>query len=212
MLEPPSTRAVRGSGRYNECAVDPVTGLVSISGSAGALYVADRVRRKIRVQGHVARRLREAELEMPLETGHLTPSLAGLVAQSRIVRLALETPLRRCSATVSADTPWRRRERCDEFDRALVDARMAIWDWIRTVWALDPRDRSILLGLGLSPMAMQKILFTPGVFERTGDVWEQVLYPVEPDLERVSDVLGRAMMDLRRFEVALLSWRPDPYR
>ena len=84
---------------------------------------------------------------------------------------------------------------------------MAIWEWIRSVRALDAQNRDLLMGLGLSPRALQRILFMPGVFERTGDVWEQVLYPVEPDLEYVTDVLGRAMMDLRQFEVSLLSWR-----
>lgn len=185
---------------------------MSLSGGAGALYMAERVRRHWRVKDHVARRLREAQLEMPLDTAHLTGGLARLAAQTRIVRLALETPLRRFSSRVAADTPWRRRERCDEFDRALVDARMAIWEWLLSVRALDEWDRSVLTRLGLSPQTLQRVLFTPGVFERTGDVWEQVLYPVEPDLEYVSDILGRAMMDLRRFEVSLLVWRPDPYR
>ncbi len=185
---------------------------MSLSGGAGALYLAERVRRHWRVKGHVTRRLREAQLEMPLETEHLTDGLAHLVGQTRIVRLVLETPLHRFTGTVTADTPWRRRERCDEFDRALVDARMSIWEWIESVRTLNEWDRAVLLGLGLSPRAMQRVLFTPGVFERTGDVWEQVLYPVEPDLEHVSDVLGRVMVDLRNFELSLLSWRPDPYR
>jgi len=116
----------------------------------------------------------------------------------------LDTPLR--------DTPWGRRERCDDYDLAVVEARRALWEWLGIVERLGGSDRALLRQLGLGVSRLRALMRQPGVFERTSDVFEERLYAAVPDPERVTAMLCLAMVDLRGFEVALLSHRPDPYR
>lgn len=180
-------------------------------GGGATVATANLVRQRARRAG-LARRLAEIDVNLPLDTGHLSPALADLTCQARTLRLCLATPLQRMPEGTWRDTPWRRRQRCDEYDRALVDARRALWDWITCARDLSGADRALLRRLGLNLRAVQRALFAPGVLERTSDPWEAVLYPTTPDYDRVSDGLCEAMQDLQRFEVALLSLRAHPYR
>jgi hypothetical protein len=144
--------------------------------------------------------------------GWLSPGLSGLVVQTRVLRLVLETPLGRFESVAPGETPWRRRERCDEYDLALVNLRHAVWDWLRLVDGLDSQDLEVLRGLGLSTTCVRRVMWAPGILERTDDVWEQVLYPRAPDLELVADELRMAALYLERFEGTLRSCRALPYR
>ena len=143
---------------------------------------------------------------------HLSPSLAHLAAQARMVRLMLATPLRRGEAPLLRETPWGRRARCDEYDLALGDARRALWEWLLLFRRLGERDCHVLAGLGVSVAPFYSALLRPGVFDRSADPWEQTLYPEAPDVERVFAALRRTMHDLRCFEAALLTAVHDPYR
>ncbi len=147
-----------------------------------------------------------------LNTRNLSPKLARLAQQTRIVRLTLETPLRRYSAPVLSDTPWGRRTRCDEYDNALIDARRALWDWMHAFKHLDTRDLTRLQELGLSLAPFRAVLYKRGVFDRSDDPWEQVLFPRAPDLDYVFSELRRTMYELKRFEFALTGRSLDPYR
>lgn len=144
--------------------------------------------------------------------GHLSPRLAELAAQARVVRLLLATPLRRSHPPVLHETPWGRRSRCDQYDRALSEARRALWDWLLLFRKLGERDRLVLGDLGVTLTPFYSALFKPGVFDRSADPWEDTLYPEAPDLDLVFAELRRTMHDLRCFEVALLSAVHDPYR
>lgn len=144
--------------------------------------------------------------------GHLSPRLAELAAQARVVRLLLATPLRRSHPPVLHETPWGRRSRCDQYDRALGEARRALWDWLLLFRTLGERDRHVLAGLGVTLTPFYRALFKPGVFDRSADPWEETLYPEAPDLDLVFAELRRTMHDLRCFEAALLSAVHDPYR
>jgi hypothetical protein len=77
---------------------------------------------------------------------------------------------------------------------------------------LSPSDRAVTGNLGFSPRTLWRLLFAPGILERTDDVFEEVLYPARPDLEGVSVALGGVLLELREFELALLATHPDPYR
>ena len=83
---------------------------------------------------HRRRRARAAELEALSDdppagsAAHLSPSLAHLAAQARVVRLMLATPLQRCEPPVLRETPWGRRARCGQYDLALGDARRKLGD------------------------------------------------------------------------------------
>lgn len=167
---------------------------------------------------HRRRRLRAAELQAlsdddPAGTAvHLGPALAHVVAQARVVRLMLATPLERGEPPVLHETPWGRRARCDQYDLALCDARRALWEWLLLFRRLGERDRHFLLTLGVSVAPFYDTLFRPGVFDRSQDPWEETLYPEAPDHDRVYAALRRTMHDLRCFEAALLGAVHDPYR
>jgi hypothetical protein len=145
-------------------------------------------------------------------TAHLSRGLAELVRQARAVRHVLATPLAYWDTPLAPETPWGRRARCDAYDRAIGEARRTLWEWLLLFRRLDERDRLVLLGLGLSPAPFYAALFRPGVFDRSDDLWEEVLYPEAPDLARVFVELRRTMIALRAFEATLLSRVTDPYR
>ncbi|MEX1368297.1 MAG: hypothetical protein AB1Z98_34520 [Nannocystaceae bacterium] len=158
------------------------------------------------------RRLEQIHVDLPLDVRHLTRPLGQLAIQARVVRLVLETPLQRFLDSPLRETPWGRRERCDDYDLAVVEARRALWEWLLAVDQLGRADLAVLQQLGLGVRRLRTLLRQPGVFERTDDVFEETLVPVAPDPELVTAVLCDAMVDLRCFEVALLCHRPDPYR
>lgn len=178
----------------------------------GMTVTARRARQARARRRRTRQRLEQIHVDLPLDVRHLTPSLGRLTVQARVVRLVLETPLQRFLDTPLRETPWGRRERCDDYDLAVVEARRALWEWLLAVDRLDRSDRALLQQLGLGVRRLRVLLRQPGVFERTDDVFEETLVPVAPDPELVTSVLCDAMGDLRRFEVALLSHRPDPYR
>lgn len=140
---------------------------------------------------------------------HVSPILAQLVSETRRLRLELETPVRRIRTPLISETPWGRRQRCDEYDAALHDVRRAIWDWLRMMRRLGAEERELLGNLGLSAVPFRRVLFG---CDRTSDVWEQVLYMRPPDLDLVWAELRRTILELERFERALLSGPVDPYR
>ena len=87
--------------------------------------------------------------------------------------------------------------------------RRAIWDWLRLLRRLGQEDRRLLGELGLTAAPVRGLLFG---CDRTSDVWEQVVYAAAPDLDQVWIELRRTILELRRFEQALLSATMDPYR
>jgi hypothetical protein len=112
----------------------------------------------------------------------------------------LETPLARL---VSGST-WR----FGDFDHALTDARRILWDWMCGLRGLDAADYALLRELQLDPRPLRSLLYAPGVFGRSDDVFSTAAV----DHEHVIDSLCTALEHLRRFEVALLGHQPDPYR
>lgn len=148
----------------------------------------------------------------PISAAHLSPALARLAESTRMVRLELATPLRRYDEPLVSDTPWGRRRRCLEYDLALINARRALWEWLASFRSLAAADLEVLTALGLSLRPFRGLLFRTGIFERTGDPFEQTLYPAAPEPGQASLELFRAMRELDKFERALLGHRSDPYR
>lgn len=193
--------------------MDLVTTLIATTTTtAGATYVAAKVRRRRARQRRIARRIAAVDVPLPLETRHLSPGLARIAMGARTARLCLETPLYRFQDALVSDGPWRVRERLGEYDLALGEARMHLWQWLKAIGQLPPNDIALLRRLELDPRPLRSVIYKPGVFDRTPDIFDASLFPETPDLELVADELCAAMEDLRRFEVALLSHRPDPYR
>ncbi len=185
--------------------------LATVSGT-GVTVAAHRARRAHLRRLALRRRLEQIQVDLPLDVRHLSPALGQLTIQARVVRLVLETPLHRFLDTPLRETPWGRRERCDDYDLAIVEARRALWEWLGAVDRLGGSERALLIQLGLGVGRLRALMRQPGVFERTDDVFEENFYPAAPDPDRVTSMLCQAMLDLRGFEVALLSHRPDPYR
>ena len=186
--------------------------LATTTTTAGGAYVALSVRQRRQRQRRIARRLQDVDVALPLDTRHLSPGLARIAIGARTARLCLETPLCRFEEVLVRDSPWRARERLGDYDRALGDARMHLWQWLKQIAALPASDIALLRRLQLDPRPLRSVIYKPGVFDRTEDVFDASIFPDQPDLELVADELCTAMEDLRRFEVALLSHRPDPYR
>ncbi len=147
-------------------------------------------------------RLAQLEVALPLEVDHLPPRLQALVHGARAARRVLETPLSRMLGAAS----WR----YTDFDLAVTEARRALWDWMCGLKGLGAAEYALLRELRLDPRPLRGLLFAPGVFERGEDVFASAL--PAPDVEHVVESLCTAIEHLRRFEVALLSYRPDPYR
>lgn len=191
--------------------MDPLVTLLTTTGAGATWVLARRIRRRSQ-QRALARRLASYEVEQPLDTRHLSPGLAALASGARTLRLVLETPLSRAFAASREASPIRLAESIAEYDLALTDARHELWRWLLGIRNLNAPDYALLRALQLDPRPLRALMYKPGVFERGDDVFAEPLFPVAPDLDLVVDELCAAIEHLRRFEVALLSHRADPYR
>jgi hypothetical protein len=192
--------------------VDLITTLLTTTG-AGAAYVVARHRHHRARRRALESRLTQLEVGLPLDVNHLSPALGRLAASARLARHRLETPLFRTQQVLGQQLSWwSLRERLDEYDLALADARLAVWEWLVQIARLDGTDVALLRRLSLDPRPLRSLIYAPGVFDRTQDVFEGVLFGSRPDPATVEAALCEAMDMLRQFEVALLSHRPTPYR
>lgn len=173
---------------------------VSIRRPFGALVEARRQRANLRRE---MKALDEAVA--PEAMPHLSRSLGRLLEDTRMLRLALAEPIQAARAWVSADgSPLLARvdvgdgsdlDRCDEVDVALVNARRAVWDWMRTVEALPDADQRTLEGLGLTT-GLARDLLAGAAFQRTSRVPRR-------ELERIEQQLQPLLASLVRFETGL---------
>lgn len=179
---------------------------VSLRRPLGALVEGRRQR------ANLDRELR-ALAEMPEPPGplgqHLTPALARLFEETRLLRTVLEEPLQAVRAWQAADgRPWLARvdvgdgsdlDRLEEVDVALVNARRAVWDWLSAVEELPEADRETLAGLGLSSGTVRATLEERDAFRRTSAVAlkesariERMVTHLRAGLERFEGGLSRA--------------------
>ncbi|NVB42684.1 hypothetical protein G6O69_32985 [Pseudenhygromyxa sp. WMMC2535] len=179
------------------------------SGGAVTLYVGYRWWRRRQRDQAIERELEQTNGDHQPLPDHLSPTLAAIAIDARRLRLELETPIRRIRQPLLSETPWARRQRCDEYDAALYEARRAMWDWLRSLRQLNDEDRLLLGEFGLSVKPFRALLFA---CDRTDDVWEQVMWPRAPDPDEVWAQLRRTILELERFEAALLRAHDSPYR
>ncbi|TPV96504.1 MAG: hypothetical protein B7733_04445 [Myxococcales bacterium FL481] len=178
--------------------------------SAAPVWVAYRWWSRRRRRNQIERDL-DAVTRTAVETPkHLDPSLARVASEARMLSTLLENPVRRTVPPLLHESPWRRRERCDEYDLALGDARRALWEWVENVRHLPADERQYLIDMGLSLQPFVAFLFMTA--DRTGDVWEQVLYPRAPRLDDIHRELITAIRELDRFARVLCTAPANPYR
>lgn len=185
---------------------------VSLRRPVGALAEARRQRANLRRE---LRALAEgtyaaASLE------HLSPALARLVEETRLLRLALEEPLQAARAWLASDrSPWLARvdmgdgsdlDRLGELDVALVNARRAVWDWLAALDQLPEGDRVVLADLGLSAGTVRSALEARDAFRRTSARPRQ-------ESARIERMIAPLRAALDRFETSLAgATRVGPYR
>lgn len=175
---------------------------VSLRRPIGALVEARRQ------QVNLRRELKALERAPPPAPAleHLSPRLARLVEDTRLLRIALAAPVQAARAWRVADnSPILAQidvgdgsdlDRMHEVDVALVDARRAVWDWISAVDALPEADREFLAGLGLTTGIARDVLSERNAFERTSRVARR-------ELDRIEQLLQPLLASLERFETGL---------
>lgn len=147
---------------------------------------------------------------------HLTPALARLLEETRMLRIALEEPLQAVRAWQAADRrPWLGKvdvgdgsdlDRLEELDVSLVNARRAVWDWLGMVADVPESDRETLNQVGVSDAPVRAALAERDAFRRTSAV-------AGTELARVERLVGVVRAVLERFEAALSqASRVGPYR
>lgn len=176
---------------------------ISLRRPVGALVEARRQRANLR---RAMAALEEAPAAAVVGGEHLSPSLARLFEETRMLQVVLEEPLQAVRAWVASDrSPWLARvdmsdgsdrDRLDEVDVALVNARRAVWDWLAAVAELPEADQETLARLGLSAGIVRRAIEERDAFRRTSAI-------ARSECTRVEHMIGRVRAALDRFESGL---------
>lgn len=175
---------------------------VSLRRPYGALVAARRqslnVRRELKALSEAT------DVEAPQ---HLSPSLARLLAETRMLRIALAEPLQAAQAWHAADASkilahvdigdGSDLDRCDEVDLALVNARRAVWEWVSAVERLPDNDQRLLERLGLHTGMARGLLTERNALQRLS-------HTPRKELERIEQQLHPLVTSLDRFETGLM--------
>ncbi len=184
---------------------------VSLRRPIGALVEARRQHANLR------RELKSLAASESIEAPpHLSPTLARMVEDTRMLRIALDEPLQAVRSWHAADSSkilasvdlgdGSDLDRCDELDMALVNARRAVWDWVSAVERLPSADQHLLESLGLSTGLARGLLSERHALQRTGR-------DPKRELARIEQQLGPLLASLDRFEAALMqATRSSLYR
>ncbi len=150
----------------------------------------------LRASKRSQRYLASSKEELPLQLDHLSSSLRQLVADTRLLRVSLEAPIRDIADYRTGDFHQSAAEDLDGFDNMLLDLSRQLNDWLRAVDRLPETDRHRIEDMGLSATTIQRALETEGgAFER-----RYVLRPGHPPMDHR---LKGIMTELRRFEDSL---------
>ncbi len=178
---------------------------VSLRRPVGALAEARRQRANLRRE---LAALAAAPLVAAASLEHLSPGLARLAEETRVLRLVLEEPMQAARAWLAADrSPWLARvdvgdgsdlDRVEEVDMSLVNARRALWDWVSAVDALSEADRDALTDLGLSAGAVRGALEQRDAFRRRSAVARREVPRIEKMIAPIHAVLDRFEHELVR--------------
>lgn len=130
-------------------------------------WAAYGIYRLVRTGRESQRYLVESPREAPLQTDHLTPPLARLAHETRILRISLEAPVRQIQELLVGDLDSARNEDLDGFDNMLLGISAQLGDWLRTVDQLPATDAASLQDMGLSPEPVRAALVREGwTFDR----------------------------------------------
>jgi hypothetical protein len=162
-------------------------------------WVAYGIYRMLRTTRESQRYLVESPREAPLHTEHLSPPLARLAHDTRLLRISLEAPVRQVRELLVGDLDSARNEDLDGFDNMLMGMSRQLGEWLRTVDQLPATDAGVLHDLGLSPEPVRSALIREGwTFDR-----KHLRGPGGPMGQRISQVIA----ELQRFETQLQATR-----
>ncbi|MCA9650996.1 MAG: hypothetical protein KC501_13860 [Myxococcales bacterium] len=149
------------------------------------------------------RYLVESREEAPLRVEHLSPPLARLAEDTRLLRISLEAPVRQIRELLVGDLDTTTVEDLDAFDNMLMNVSRQLADWLQTVDRLPADEAATMQDLGLSPEPIRQALMREGwAFER-----KHLRGPNGSMDQR----LGHVIAELRRVETQLQTHR-RPYR
>lgn len=175
---------------------------VSLRRPFGALLAARR--QSINVRSELKALSEAVQVEVP---HHLSPALARMLEETRMLRIALAEPLQAAQAWRAADASkilahvdigdGSDLDRCDEVDLALVNARRAVWDWVSAVECLPDNDQRQLESLGLHTGMARGLLTERNALQRLS-------HTPQRELERIERQLNPLVASLDRFETGLM--------
>jgi hypothetical protein len=158
-------------------------------------WAAYGIYRMLRTGRESQRYLVEGPREAPLQTEHLTPSLARLAQDTRLLRVSLEAPVRQIREQLVGDLDSARNEDLEGFDNMLMNVSRQLGDWVRMVEQLPATDATWLQDLGLSAEPVRDALMREGwTFDRRhlrgpGGSMDKRLSLVIADLQRFETLL-----------------------
>ncbi len=113
------------------------------------------------------RYLTEAREESPLQIDHLSPPLARLARDTRLLRISLEAPVRQIKEMLIGDLDTATTEDLDAFDNMLMNTSRQLDEWLQMIDRLPETDSATLADLGLGPGPIRSALAREGwAFER----------------------------------------------
>lgn len=141
------------------------------------------------------RYLVESREDVPLQTDHLSPPLARLVRDTRLLRISLEAPVRQVRELIVGDFESATSEDLDAFDNMLMTVSRQLAEWLQTVDRLPETDGAMLQDRGLSGEPVRNALLREGwSFDR-----KHLRGPGGTLDQRIQQVIG----ELQRFETQL---------
>jgi hypothetical protein len=158
-------------------------------------WAAYGIYRMLRTGRESQRYLVEGPRDAPLQTEHLSPPLARLAQDTRLLRVSLEAPVRQVRELLVGDLDSARNEDLSAFDNMLMTTSRQLGDWLRVVDQLPATDATSLQDLGLSPEPVRNALIREGwTFDR-----KHLRGPGGPMDQRILLVIA----ELQRFETQL---------
>jgi hypothetical protein len=155
-------------------------------------WAAYGIYRMMRSGRESQRYLAAAREEAPLHTEHLTPPLAALLQETRLLRISLEAPVRQVKELMIGDLDTASTEDLDGFDNMLMNISRQLADWVIMVERLPENDLATFHDLGLSGDAIRQVLIREGwSFDR-----KNLRGPGGPMHQRIEHVIA----ELRRVE------------
>lgn len=162
-------------------------------------WAAYGIFRMIRAGKESQRYLVESREEEPLRVGHLSPPLARLAEDTRLLRISLEAPVRQVREVLVGDLDTTSVEDLDAFDNMLMNIGRQLADWIQTIERLPPDESATLQDLGLSPEPIRQALAREG--------WSYDRKNLRGPGGSMDQRIGHVIAELRRFENQLQAQR-----